>query len=102
MSWLVESVKEVTKGPRTSSGQRQANSRLFVDDIAITTETVPQTKELLNKLSEKLNWAGLNVKASKCRSLMIIKGKPQSRELCINGNKITPLQNMSVKYLGKT
>ena len=31
----------------------------------------------------------------------MIKGEPQPRELCINGNKITPLQNMPVKYLGK-
>ena len=28
-----ESVKKVTKGPKTSTGQRQANSRLFMDDI---------------------------------------------------------------------
>ena len=47
MSWLVESVQGVTKGPLTSSGQRQANSRLLMDDIATTTETVPQTNILL-------------------------------------------------------
>ena len=54
ISRLVESVNEVRKGQRTYSGQRQANSRLFVEDIATITETVLQTKELLNKLSEKL------------------------------------------------
>ena len=32
MLWLVESAKNVTRGP-TFSGQRQANSRLFMDDI---------------------------------------------------------------------
>ena len=37
MPWLLESVNEVTKGSLTSSGQRQAYSRLFVDDIATTT-----------------------------------------------------------------
>ena len=67
MTWLVESVHGVTKGPVTSSGQRQVNSRLFMDDITTTTETVPQTKYLLEKLSERLNWAGLKVKAEKCR-----------------------------------
>ena len=82
-------------------GKPLLNSRLFVDDIATTTETVPQTKDLLNKLSEKLNWAGLSVKANKCRSLIIIKGEPQKREIKINGNTITPIQNMPVKYLGK-
>ena len=54
--WLVESVKEVTKILRPSSAQRQASicSRLFVDYIAANTETVPQTKDIMNKLSEKL------------------------------------------------
>ena len=47
MSWLVESVRDETKGPLSSSGQRQANSRLFMDDITTTTETVPQTRCLL-------------------------------------------------------
>ena len=54
MSWIVESVQNVTKGPKTSTGQRQVNSRLQVDDIATTTETVPQTRHLLNSLSGKL------------------------------------------------
>ena len=62
MSWLIASVKKETKGPKTSSGQRQCNSRLFMDDITTTTETVPQTKHLLEKMIEKLNWAGLTVK----------------------------------------
>ena len=80
MCWLVESVKKETKGPLTSSGQRQANSRLFMDDITITTETVPQTKCLLQKLSEKFRWAGMKVRANKCRSLVILKGQLQRRE----------------------
>ena len=57
MSWLVESVRGAAKGPKTSSGQMQANSRLFMDDITTIVETVPQTRYLLNKLVEKLNWA---------------------------------------------
>ena len=66
MSWLVESVKRETKGPKTSSGQRQVNSRLFMDDIQTTTETVPQTKHLLGKLNEKMKWAGLDFRFHAC------------------------------------
>ena len=101
MSWLVESVRDVTKGPLSSSGQRQVNSRLFMDDITTTTETVPQTKCLLQKLSDKFIWAGMKVRAEKCRSLVIVKGKVQKRELRINGEVITSILDKPVKYLGK-
>ena len=50
MSWLVESAKHTTKGPKTSSGQRQTNSRLFMDDITGATETVPQHRYLLSDI----------------------------------------------------
>ena len=101
MSWLVESNKKVTKGPKTSSGQRQANSRLFMDDIASTTETVPQTKYLLSSTESKLKWAGLSARAKKCRSLVIIKGKIKKRLLKIGGELITPIQEQPTKHLGK-
>jgi hypothetical protein len=61
ITMLVLSVKDVTKGPKTSSGQLQVNSRAFIDDIATTTETIVQSKHLLKKISEKLKWAGLSV-----------------------------------------
>ena len=101
MSWLIDSVKNETKGPITSSGQRQANSRLFMDDITTTTEVVPQTKILLHKISGKLSWAGMEAKAEKCRSLVIRKGTVQRRELKIDKKVITPIQDKPVKYLGK-
>ena len=50
MLHVVLSVKDETKGPRMSSGQRQESCRLFIDDIATTTETTVQRKHLLNKL----------------------------------------------------
>ena len=101
MSWLVESVKNVTKGPKTSSGQRQPNCRLFMDDINGATETVPQTRYLLSSMDEKLKWAGLSARAKKCRSLVIIKGKVKKRLLKIGGEAITPIQELPIKHLGK-
>ena len=101
MSFLVESVVGETKGPKTSSGQRQANSRLYMDDITTTTETVPQTQHLLEKLAEKLNWAGLTIKAQKCRSLIIYKGKVITRSITINGMTIKSVLELPIKYLEK-
>ena len=101
MTMLVMSVKNETKGPKTSSGQRQVNSRLFMDDIATTTETLVQTKHLLQKLAEKLNWAGLTIKPEKCRSLVIIKGEVRKNTPEIDGKPITSITKKSVKYLGK-
>ena len=101
MSWLVESAKNVTKGPMTSSGQRQPNTRLFMDDINGATETVPQSRYLLSNIDRKLKWAGLSARAKKCRSLVIIKGKVKQRLLKIGGEAITPIQELPIKHLGK-
>ena len=40
MTMLVMSVKDENKGPKTSSGQSQVNTSLFMDDIATTTENL--------------------------------------------------------------
>ena len=72
-----------------------------MDDITTTTETVPQTRHLLGKLADNLNWAGLRIKPEKCRSLVIFKGEIKSMELKVNGKLVTPIQEMPIKYLGK-
>ena len=102
MTWIVASVKKVTKGPKLSSGQYQVNSRLFMDDIVTSTETMVQTSSLINKLIEKLDYAGLTAKPEKCRSLVIYKGKVLDKQIKIKGKPVTQLQDKSIKYLGKS
>ena len=102
MSMLIAEVKRETKGPKTKSGQQQVNSRLFMDDIATTTETLVQTKYLLDKMAEKLDWAELEVRPEKCRSLVIIDGKLSRRTPTINNKPITSITEKPIKYLGKT
>ena len=65
MTMLAMSAKDETKGPKTSSGQRQVSTSLFMDDIATRTETLVQTKYLLDKLVGKLKGAGLSIKPEK-------------------------------------
>ena len=101
MTMLAMSVKEETKGPKTLSGQRQVNTRLFMDDIVTTTENMVQTNHLLSKLVDKLKWAELYVKPEKCRSLVIKKGKVSQKTPRIGGDPITSITEKPIKYLGK-
>ena len=102
MTMLVSEAEKETKGPKMRSGQEQRNSRLFMDDVATTTETLVQTKHLLDKMAEKFEWAGLDVRPDKCRSLVIIKGKLSRRTPTIKGTPITSITEKPIKYLGKT
>ena len=101
MTMLVMSVEKETKGPQSSSGQRQKNSRLFMDDLTSTTLNLVQTAYLLTKLFKLLKWAGLESKLEKCRSLVIIKGKISKKTPVIDGVPITSITEKPVKYLGK-
>ena len=101
MTMLVMSVKDETKGPKTVTGQSQVNTSLFMDDIATRTENLVQTKYLLDKLAEKLKWAGLAIKPEKSRSLVIIGGKVSKKTPSIEGVPITSIAEKPVKYLGK-
>ena len=101
MSMLVEEAKRETKGPKSDSGQQQPNIRLFMDDIATATNTLVQTKYLLEKLSENFKKAELKVKPEKCRSLVMIKGEISRRMPVIDGKQITSITDQPIKYLGK-
>ena len=101
MTMLIMSVKDETKGPKSTSGQQQVNTRLFMDDIATTTGNLVQTKHLLDRMEEKLSGAGLEVKTEKCRSLVIIKGEVSNKTPLIGGKPITSITEKPVKYLGK-
>ena len=83
------------------SGNLQVNSRLLMNDITMTTETMAQTSYLLDKLIPKLHWVGLYEKVEKCRALVIIKGRLVSRKIEINGKPIQPIQETPVRFLGK-
>ena len=54
MTYVVLLMKKETTGPTISLGYYQVNSRLFMGDITTTTETLIQTRGLIDKLVEKL------------------------------------------------
>ena len=96
---LVMSVRDETKGPKMSSGQRQKSCRLFMDDIATTAETTVQTNHLLNKLIDKLKWTGLTLKPEKCRSSVMKKVKISTQPIPIEGSPITSVTEKSIVTL---
>ena len=101
MCMFILSVRKTTKGPMSISGQRQENSRLFMDDINTSTVKVLQTKYLIRDLDILFNWARMCTKAEKCRSLILEKGVISNRKLQINNMSMTRLQDKPIKYLGK-
>ena len=101
MTMLVMSVKKETKGPQAATGQLQENTRLFMDDVTTTAETIVQTNHLLEELGNKFEWGRLKVKPEKCRSLVIIKGEPSRRTVVVDQEPITSIMDKSIKYLGK-
>ena len=101
MTMLVLTVREETKGPKSASGQQQQNTRLFMDDVTTTTETLVQTSYLLDELAAKLDWGRLQVKPEKCRSLVIWEGEIVNKPVKIGGKVITSIKEKPVKYLGK-
>ena len=72
-----------------------------MDDISTTTGTLVQTKYLLENLAGKLEWAGLDIRPDKCRSLVMIKGEISRRTPEIKGHVISSAADKPVKYLGK-
>ena len=102
MTMLVTSVKEETKGPTTRSGQRQVNASLFMDDIATRTESLVQTKYLLDKLVCNLKWAGLSIKPEKSRSLVIIEGKVSNKTPSIDRVPVTSITEKNSQIFGET
>ena len=101
MTMLLLSTRKETKGPKLISGQQQENARLYMDDITTTTRTPVQTNYLLKEIARFFKWARLEVKPEKCRVLVIKKGKVVNQEIRYNNQRIKPLQEEPVKYLGK-
>ena len=100
MTMLLASTKE-TRGPVTISGQQQENARLYMDDVSTTTRTVTQTHHLLGEISRFFRWGRLEVKPSKCRVLVLVKGCPRSIAVYWEKQEITSVLSKEIKYLGK-
>ena len=101
MTMIVLSTRKETKGPKAKSGQQQVNARLYMDDIATSTRTTVQTNHLLKELSKFFDWAGLEVRPDKCRTLVIKKGTVVNQPVYYKGEAVKSITEKPIKYLGK-
>ncbi|XP_061733213.1 uncharacterized protein LOC133536595 [Nerophis ophidion] len=102
MNMLVKSAEVQCRGPLSRSGVRQPPIRAFMDDLRVTTTSVPGCRWILNGLQEVISWARMNFKPAMSRALVLKKGKVTGK-FCfsLGTTKIPSLTEEPVKSLGK-
>ncbi|XP_061589349.1 uncharacterized protein LOC133454644 [Cololabis saira] len=102
MNMLVKSAEVECRGPLTNSGMRQPPIRAFMDDLTVTTTSVPGCRWILQGLERLISWARMNFKPAKSRSLVVRKGKVTDRfRFSIGATEIPSVGEKPVKSLGK-
>uniref|UniRef100_A0A3B1JAJ2 Reverse transcriptase domain-containing protein n=1 Tax=Astyanax mexicanus TaxID=7994 RepID=A0A3B1JAJ2_ASTMX len=102
MNMLVKSAETQCRGPKTMTGVRQPPVRAFMDDLTITTESVPGSRWILQGLEELCGWARMRFKPEKSRSLVLKRGKVVDKfRFSIGGASIPTVSEKPVKSLGK-
>ncbi|KAL1270905.1 hypothetical protein QQF64_029921 [Cirrhinus molitorella] len=62
---VVKSAEVECRGPLTKSGLRQPPIRAYMDDLTITTTSVPGSRWILQGLERLITWASISFKPSK-------------------------------------
>ncbi|MBN3281348.1 GCIP protein, partial [Polyodon spathula] len=101
MEVIIRASKWVVGGKRLASGMRLPPIRAYMDDITTVTTTVACTNRLLGKLTNNIEWAQMQFKPTKSRSISIIKGKVVDKTFFINGEAIPTVSEKPVKSLGR-
>lgn len=102
MNMLVKSAEVQCRGPLSRSGTRQPPIRAFMDDLTVTTTSVPGCRWILKGLEELTTWARMSFKPAKSRSLVLKRGKVTDKFSFFLGNiRIPSLTEKPVKSLGK-
>ncbi|KAK0141179.1 hypothetical protein N1851_021821 [Merluccius polli] len=79
MNLLVKSAEKLHQGAVLESGIQQAHIRAFMDDLTITAKSVPEGRWILEDLVELTDWARMEFKPAKSRSLVLRSGRVQDR-----------------------
>ncbi|XP_062387675.1 uncharacterized protein LOC134076569 [Sardina pilchardus] len=102
MNMLVKSAEVECRGPLTKSGTRQPPIRAFMDDLTVTTTSVPGCRWILKVLEQLISWARMEFKPAKSRALVVRKGKVTDRfRFSVGGTPIPSVTEKPVKSLGK-
>ncbi|XP_077083545.1 uncharacterized protein LOC143736754 isoform X1 [Siphateles boraxobius] len=102
MNMLVKSAEPECRGPKSRSGIRQPPIRAFMDDLTVTTESVPGARWILRGLERLLGWARISFKPAKSRSLVLKKGRVVDKfRFSISGTPMPTISEKPVKSLGR-
>lgn len=102
MNMLAKSEEPECRGPLSKSGVHQPPIRAFMDDLTVSTTSVPGCKWLLKGLEKVITWARMNFKPTKSRSLVLRKGKVADQfRFSSGGTKIPSITEKPIKSLGK-
>ncbi|XP_039504261.1 uncharacterized protein LOC120460516 [Pimephales promelas] len=102
MNMLVKSAEVECRGPLSRTGTRQPPIRAFMEDLTVTTTTVPGCRWLLRGLEQLITWARMSFKPAKSRSLVLRKGKVADQfRFMLGDTRIPSVSEKPVKSLGK-
>lgn len=102
MNMLIKSAEPESRGPKTKSPQRQPPIRAFMDDLTVTTETVPGCRWILKSLEKLMEWARMHFKPAKSRSMVLKRGKVDDESrFSVAGITILTITEKPVKSSGK-
>ncbi|KAI4876470.1 hypothetical protein NFI96_017397 [Prochilodus magdalenae] len=102
MNMLVKAAETECRGPLSKSGIRQPPIRAFMDDLTVTTTSVPGCRWILQGLEKLISWARMSFKPSKSRSMVLKRGKVVDKfRFVVDGEEIPSITEKPVMSLGK-
>ncbi|KAL1266763.1 hypothetical protein QQF64_002438 [Cirrhinus molitorella] len=102
MNMVVKAAETECRGPLSKSGTRQPPIRAFMDDLTVTTTSVPGGRWILQGLKKLISWARMNFTPAKSRAMVLKRGKVSDKfRFIVNGMAIPSITEKPVKSLGK-
>ncbi|XP_061571176.1 uncharacterized protein LOC133424524 [Cololabis saira] len=102
MNMVVKAAETECRGPLSKSGTRQPPIRAFMDDLTVTTTSVPGARWILQGLEKLISWARMSFKPTKSRAMVLKKGKVVDKfRFFVDGTAIPSISEKPVKSLGK-
>lgn len=90
------------RGKAEKSGVRQPPIRAYMDDLTVTTTSVPGCRWILQGLENRITWVRMSFEPFKSRSMVLKKGRVIDRfRFSISGTVIPTVTEQPVKSLGK-
>ena len=73
MNMVVKSAQLECQGPLTKTDVQQLLIRAYMDNLTVTTSSVPGSSWILKGLEDLILWVRMSVRPSKSRSLVLYK-----------------------------